>query len=272
MATGEESNKRLLDKSLIDGVKKNDLSRVEELLKLGADPNADDLLSFKALEEAIIRQNVKMVELLLRGKANPNNRGVLDVTPLHFAAERDSSEIVRLLLEYGADVNAVMIDMTPMAVALKNNKMDSVRLLERAVNKKAVPISPEAAVVSDQQKAAFEKNINLLDKIIGRDKKAEEAPLDEVTIRSAFGDTGQQLVQVFNFATRTRVAVLYNPQKQVFGQPSMTGFDDMRDKSAIESAYELYAKNGGKIDRGVIRHALDNRHKQSLIDNKTPKA
>lgn len=81
---------------------------VEEILKLGADPNWRNCRRVTALHYAARVGNERAVKLLLKYHADPNAVDRDQITPLHRAAGcKDSVSTVQILLDYGADVTMV---------------------------------------------------------------------------------------------------------------------------------------------------------------------
>lgn len=81
---------------------------VEEILRLGADPDRVDNRHATALHHATMMGHEELIRLLLHYHANPNIADVALSTPLHLAAgERGMGHIVEALLENGADVTMV---------------------------------------------------------------------------------------------------------------------------------------------------------------------
>jgi ankyrin repeat protein len=87
---------------------------IEELLALGADPNAHDNDGFPPLIAALCKTHpqpgsrartdvVDVMARLLDAGADPNQRGINDWTALHVAVHETNVDALRLLLARGAD-------------------------------------------------------------------------------------------------------------------------------------------------------------------------
>ena len=100
---------------------------VDLLIKAGADVNYYNHTT--ALNST---RDVKVAELLIKAGANVNASENIfddDSTPLTTAAWDGNTELVKLLIESRADVNYWSISGTPLEMAVRNNKVDCVKLL-----------------------------------------------------------------------------------------------------------------------------------------------
>ena len=82
------------------------LSFIEQLLRLGANPNYPDHAGFPSLIAALSARRtdkLQILEALLASGADVGQRGINDWTPLHYAVIERDVETVRLLLARGAD-------------------------------------------------------------------------------------------------------------------------------------------------------------------------
>jgi ankyrin repeat protein len=181
-------NRSLLSAALIEGVKSKDRIRVEELLKAGADPDAEsetqnwssasisELLRsilgkrrssftrWSALRLAVIGGDVEMAKLLLRsGARNVNTRGRSIAerreTLLMSAIYLRDLGLVRMLLDRGADIHTRdWIESTPAHYAVYS---ENPQILELLLSRGADP------------QAADEQNRTLLQGAAGSKKGAE---------------------------------------------------------------------------------------------------
>ncbi len=98
------------------------------LLRLGADPNANDGGSHTPLyavaNECRSPEGASVVAILVEAGANVNvNDGVKRCTPLHMAARRGNVEIAGALLDHGADIEARdSVGDTPLRRSVNCNK------------------------------------------------------------------------------------------------------------------------------------------------------
>lgn len=94
---------------LINAIESNNINNIKELIKAGADINAqNERFGLTALSYAIINKpnaNIDIVKLLLASGANTNIKGNFGTTPLLFAVSNCDKEIVELLLAYNANIN-----------------------------------------------------------------------------------------------------------------------------------------------------------------------
>ncbi len=117
------------DGELIDAARRNDLPRVEDLLKQDARANAQDELGWRPLIYASLNGNAEMVRSLLAHYADPNVKGG-GYRPLEAAALRGHVVVVRMLIHAGA-----LLDQkgsngnTPLIDAVFTNRVDIIRIL-----------------------------------------------------------------------------------------------------------------------------------------------
>jgi ankyrin repeat protein len=93
-----------LNIDLIEAAEQGDSGRVEELLQLGANPNAQHVLwRTTPLQKASHRGHIGIVQLLVAGGADVNQvAGDISTTALECAAMAGHLDIVLWLLERGA--------------------------------------------------------------------------------------------------------------------------------------------------------------------------
>lgn len=94
---------RDIDNDLCAAAAKGDPEILDDLLTMGADPNAVDSLGVSALAHAVLAKKPQTVESLLKAGAKINNQGLFGVTPLMLAANTNSGEIFKTLLQNGGD-------------------------------------------------------------------------------------------------------------------------------------------------------------------------
>lgn len=109
-----------------------DMSKVEELLKKGVNPDARDSFGGTALHAAMFQKNIKIIQLLLQYKFDINAQGPQNgYTPLHDAVWSNNIEAVKLLLDEGAKTNIKGKDgLTPYGKAKNEGKAEIVKLFE----------------------------------------------------------------------------------------------------------------------------------------------
>ncbi len=91
----------------IDAVFKNDMRKMQSLIKAGGNINEIDADGRSALHHAIIGENPAFVRILLDAGADARIADGNGWTPLHFAVRNKSVDIAKWLIDSGADVNAM---------------------------------------------------------------------------------------------------------------------------------------------------------------------
>ena len=95
------------ENSLVTAAQDNDLETVKNLLREGADVNAqEENDGITALHAAVESGNIEIARELLQAGAKPNARTATRHTPLMSLDGDATPELVRLLLTYGAKVNS----------------------------------------------------------------------------------------------------------------------------------------------------------------------
>lgn len=81
-------------------------SLVLHLLRIGADPHAQDCFGQSPLHIVATRWDKNFASMLLAWRANPNAQDSLGRSPLHIAAVRRNTSLARIMLNWEADVNS----------------------------------------------------------------------------------------------------------------------------------------------------------------------
>ena len=103
---------------LLVAVRNGDHTRVQALLRAGADVNTTDSEGTTALMHAVIESDVRMMQLLMNGGATVNAKNAAQSTALMYASTNLAK--TRLLLDAGADVKVKNArGATPMNVAVR---------------------------------------------------------------------------------------------------------------------------------------------------------
>jgi len=101
-----------------EGVKLQDLQKVDLLLEARADPDRVSENGTYPLQLAVRHDCFQLSRQLLRASAAVNQPDNKQVTPLHLAAQNDNLKIMQLLLMYQANVNATdRLGQTPLFFA-----------------------------------------------------------------------------------------------------------------------------------------------------------
>ena len=84
-------------------------------------------------------------------------------------------------------------------------------------------------------------------------RQPQSPPLTSITLRRAFGDTGREIVEVYDFERRERQTGFYNLTTKTFeGSPRIESFNRVADKAAIKDALDQLNAKGAKIDENII--------------------
>jgi len=115
-----------LERAIMDG----DTSRVQELIKAGANPKDVDMDGDSMLVLAMRKGPVSLMAGLIDAGADLNHVSAAGMTPLLLAVDETSPEYLNLLLEKGADPNVKGHNgWSPLLLALARGKADRANLL-----------------------------------------------------------------------------------------------------------------------------------------------
>ncbi len=95
-----------LNSKLFYAVEQNNLDKVKELIRNGADIHAREISSKKAIHIAVKKGNKNIVEFFLNEGISVNDTNNSGWTPLHYGAFGGELEIAKLLVANGANVRA----------------------------------------------------------------------------------------------------------------------------------------------------------------------
>lgn len=99
-------DKEKLNLALMLAATAGDLKTLNQLIQMGADPNAENMLHMTALMSAANSIHPECVDALLKAGANPNVKDTMGSTALLLASNnRFNYQSVRMLIKGGADVN-----------------------------------------------------------------------------------------------------------------------------------------------------------------------
>ncbi len=278
-SSGQKHNKDSLRTAFAEAIAVNNAARVRALLEQGMDPNITDSLN-RTIEKT---DRTEIAALLLEAGADVHATDAEGYTPLHNAARYRKMDHAKLLLQWGADVNYVTSigkyggfeETTPLTLARKNPNFDRdgifmpaalLRLLEDAALKAAAGEKTVPPAKKSPPLDRHKENIQKLDKILGSKKAAEETVTagDEITLRRPLGNTGRELVEVYNFKKREKVTAIYNPKTDAFEAVTQKSFDEIRDRAALQAAFGKYKEQGGTLERDALDNPIEERLKKKL--------
>lgn len=113
---------------LIEACRINDVTALDSILALGADPNTQSPLG-TPLVVAAENASVTAVRHLLQAGAQPNLAGSNGNTPLRAAIVSGDGDCIAELLSAGADVNQETARGTPLSVAAAAGDCETLALL-----------------------------------------------------------------------------------------------------------------------------------------------
>lgn len=295
--------------ALYHAVENNDAESVRLLLKAGANPDIQNTNGRTALYQAAENKSSPIAKFLLDAGANPDIQNGNGWTPLHRAAYHSgttasSMDIVTLLVSARANPfignpNGKTASQSPTTFEIKallqsyEKEWTEKNLGEQARVPRLqakTPVSTSGAQMSPQTR----KNIELLEKSIparghgvtsgvaaspdNQDAPSASAPQNwtlfppsTIAHVSDYSPVGYRLTEIFNFETRQYLMITRNTDSG-FESATQSGFDDLRDKTALSRAFDALTKAGGKADPHVINSGYLLRHKEALIRPKPPAA
>lgn len=118
--------------SIYRAASEGDLARLRELLRQGADVNAQQPnLGGTALHNAAEAGHAQIIRELLKHKADVEARDSRGFTPLMRAAERGKADAVKTLLDAGADIDAKpsVGELTAICLAVMAKDRETTQLL-----------------------------------------------------------------------------------------------------------------------------------------------
>lgn len=104
------TNSDAKDPKIVKAAKEGDISRVERLIKRGADLDKKGDVGRTALTTAVRNGNMAISKILIEAGADVDLPGYAGYTPITFAAFRGSAELLDMLVEAGADPDARMVN------------------------------------------------------------------------------------------------------------------------------------------------------------------
>ncbi|MCE9507445.1 MAG: ankyrin repeat domain-containing protein [Alphaproteobacteria bacterium] len=268
LAEGADTEMRSDGKTpLLMAASNGHVNTVRLLIDKGAKTSARDSEGRTLLITAIRQGERKVTEMLLEQrdfdldiKAKTNS----DVTALHQAAERGWDNIVLALLEKGADIHAKMdTGKTPLHWAASGGNFSTVKLLlEKGADAHALDNygnKPESVARKYYPGVAdFLRDQAAIPAVPAAAPGWKLTAPDEIAFTSEKTGTGYCLTEIFNFTSRIYNCIARNLKTNAESQ-AIRFFDEFPDKTILENAYQMLAKQGGKADPASIHGAVLNK-------------
>ena len=140
------------------------LQVVKELIKAGADPQAEAEYKRTPLHLACQNGHLQVVKELIEAGANPQAEAEYKLTPLHLACQNGHLEVVKELIKAGADPQAEdQYEITPFSIAIEQrnseitseltqgylNRVNTASSANSRPNSNGIELSPSSRVASD---------------------------------------------------------------------------------------------------------------------------
>jgi hypothetical protein len=204
------------------------------LLDKGARVDAPDGGEGTLLHHAARNGSVEICQMLLA--VNPqllHKKNSNGSSALHTAAERGHEDVIRYLVAQGMNPSEKNYNnRTPLYMAQQNRQEDAAALLRSLMPAAATPAAVAEAKPEDD----------------GQWRKLPGERIARVTEEPAIG---YRITEIFNFAARERTT-LYRNLETSAETVETRGFDQIGDKSSLESALAELRQRGGTSDVSAI--------------------
>jgi ankyrin repeat protein len=119
------------DVPLHTAVKNNDIKKVEDLIKAGADVSAKTSDGKLSIHIAVEKNNIDMVNALNKGKSILDALSHAGKRPLHIAVENHNEPMIRALKKMGANMNSLDFNgKRPIDIAIEKNDVPLIKVLK----------------------------------------------------------------------------------------------------------------------------------------------
>jgi ankyrin repeat protein len=109
---------------LAQAAAEGDTARIRQLIRAGADPDAESDRGVTLLQWALLHRSAAGLEALLEGSADPARADSTGETVVHYAAKANNPRYLDILLAHQADPNTpnTVTGITPLMSALMGNR------------------------------------------------------------------------------------------------------------------------------------------------------
>ena len=117
--------------ALAEAAAEGDMARIRQLIRAGADPNAQGEQGVTVLQWALLHRSADGLEDLLEGGADPSRADSSGETVVHYAAKANDPRYLDILLAHQADPNTpnTVTGATPLVSALMGQREAQFRKL-----------------------------------------------------------------------------------------------------------------------------------------------
>lgn len=210
----------------------------------------------KSLYAAAHEGNIREIARLLDEGADIEWRAssYWNATPLGVAAHKGHHRAVRLLLDRGANMGAVFdAGDTPLIYALYSGNVPTIKeLLDRGADRTVENDKGLNAVEIAKGRGEDVRQAMGL-RVVEVQKPAPPPEIDsdpdEIVLKRRIGD--KVLEEVFNFAARERISLLRARADGPVEVMTRESFDEVNE-SVVRRAFDVYAKQGGRIPEAEV--------------------
>lgn len=192
------------------------------------------------LIDAVRQENVEKIKQLLAGDAPVLFTDPQGYDAFFYAIHGKKFQLADILLAHGADINKRYKDSTLLMIAALKDDVETIEFLIKRKANLHLKRSDGKTAADIARVRAQDYLADMLEYFMSPPNDAEE-----VVISRPFGN--RVLQETFNFAAHERISLIRKSKYGAVEAMTREGFSFIEDHAAIERAYEMYCKQGGKI-------------------------